>query len=223
MSSKLESIKVIAASLLGDASLEKGYGANRQARFRISQIEQHKDHLDYIAPYIETFTSYHYYTRNCAGGSVIKGKNVTLKNSITLSSKVHPVFTRMYNRMYGTGKKCVDPHYLTLIDAQFLAVWFQQDGYMDRPTDAINPTPQPKICTDSFSYADCMSLRVAIIEKTGFIFNTHKRKTSSGALQYRLALSRKQTNQFIEYIAPYVQPSFKYKLELTRQSISSDI
>lgn len=217
MKDKVQILKVISASLLGDAWIEYGK-YNKEARFRLKLIEKHKDHLEYIGNYLENITSVHYGLHILEGKSVIKNKPVMLNNAITLSTKSHPIYTNFRNRMYGTGKKSVDPHALTLIDSEFLAIWYQQDGFLHHANDSKNPTPDVQFCTDCFSYADCHLLRTSVIEKTGFILNLQRRKRDSGLFSYRLVLSRKQTASFIDSVLPFIQPSFMYKTNLERQT-----
>lgn len=218
MRNKKDIMKVIAASLLGDGYIETPKGCINSI-FKLKLIEEHKDHLEYIAAYIENLTKIRYVFKNCAGPSIIKGKPVQIKNAITLASNTHPIYTNFKERMYGTGKKCVDPHYLTLIDAEFLAIWYQQDGFLHHSKDCRNPTPDIQLCTDSFSFADCGLLRKSIIEKTGFIFNVHRRKKSDNLFAYRLVLTRKQRALFLDTVYPFIQPSFLYKTNLERQTV----
>jgi hypothetical protein len=209
---KKEIMKIVAATLLGDGHLEKR-AANQNARFSIKLKEQHKDHLEYINIYISevTGTSFYYIAPT---SYEIKGKLCNISGTYTLRSKVHPMYTKMHERYYLNRIKRVDEHYLTLIDAEFMAVWYQQDGYLHHPKDSINPTPECVLCTDNFTYGDQLLLRRAIIEKTGYIFNIQKRGLNkNGEQTYRLFLSRKQTHQFIEYIEKHVQSSFQYKIE----------
>lgn len=202
--------KVLSASLLGDGSIEAQ--SKIGGRFSIRQKEDHKDHLDYIHEIISDLGSSFYYTE--AASYPIKGKMCNISGAYTLRTRSHPMLKSMHERMYLNKVKVVDPHYLTLIDSEFMAVWYQQDGYLKQNFDATNPTPSVALCTDCFSYGDQMLLRRAIIEKTGFIFNVQKRsKNKNGEQTYRLYLSRKQTDQFLVYVQPFIQPSFYYKIE----------
>lgn len=212
MVNKKEIIKVIAASLLGDAWIDKE--KNNNGRFRIELIAEHKDHLEYISKYIEIVTRVRFNVRE-RSIKVINGVETQGKPTITLSTMNHPLYTTIYERSYLLRRKVVDPHYLTLLDAQFLAIWFQQDGYLDFKD---GKTAYVTICTDNFTYADQDMLRRAIIERTGFIFNIVRRGLNkNGETTYRLRLYKKQTDQFIEDIHPFIQESFIYKTQTERQ------
>lgn len=215
MTNKKELVKVVAASLLGDGYINKEDGKN--GRFRLTQIAEHRDHVEYLTTYLETLTRVVIDVQVARDNIVICGKQTRSKETLRLRTMAHPKYTSFYERMYLNRIKVVDPHYLTLIDAEFMAIWFQQDGYMELGrTDVVNPGIS--IATDNFSYGDQLLLRKAIIEKTGFIFNVRRKGTNSlGENTYRLHLYRKQTPEFTEYIRPFIQPSFEYKINVERQ------
>jgi hypothetical protein len=112
--------------------------------------------------------------------------------------------------MYPNGHKVVDPHFLTYIDYEFLAIWYQEDGTL------VNRENQPNgyeayLYSLNFSFADNGLLSKAIYEKTGLRWNVH-RHHSKGNIYYKLYLSRKDTDVFMKGIEPFIQPSFRYKL-----------
>lgn len=208
---KKEFVKVVAASLLGDGFIEKQKYGN--ARFSLKQKENHRDYIEYIAAYLETLTSVSYYSTKPAEYE-IRGKVCSVSPSLTVRTKAHPTYTQMYERAYLNRVKRIDPHYLTFIDAEYMAIWFMEDGYSMYPSDSVNPNPLIVLCTDSFTYGDLVMARRAIIERTGFIFNVCKRATNkNGELTYRLHLSRKQSEKFMQYVNPFIVPSFEYKLK----------
>lgn len=212
---KKELIKIVTASLLGDGYIEKQQYGN--ARFALKQIDKHKDYVEYIAGMLETVTSVSLY-RTESTQSLIKDKLCNISGTITVRTKAHPTYTSIHERAYLNRIKRIDPHYLTFIDAEFMAIWFQEDGYSTYPSDANNPNPLIVLCTDSFTYGDLLLARKAIIEKTGYIFNVTKRGLNkAGEQTYRLHLSRKQSESFVSYVTPFIQPSFNYKLKIKRQ------
>lgn len=205
-----QALKVLYASMLGDGYCSKPI--NRSSRFSIKQRFDHKDHLEYLDDQLNHLTTFHW--REISEQEyTIRGKPFKSKKMYEIRSKYHPIFTEVRYNAYIDGHKVVDPHMLTFLDAEFLAIWYQQDGYMHRINDSKNPTPGVVLCTDRYSYADHELMRRAIIEKTGFIFNIQRfAKSKAGHQMYRLHMTRKQTDQFFEYIRPYVQPSFEYKI-----------
>jgi hypothetical protein len=195
-------MKVISASLLGDGYINKE--GNKNGRFRLTQNADHRDHVEYLANYLEQLTR------------VVIDVDAD-KETLRLRTMAHPTYSKIHERMYLNGLKVVDPHYLTLLDAEFMAIWYMQDGYLGLGrTDVVNP--DIVLCTDNFSYGDQLLLRHAIIERTGFIFNVRRKGINKrGELTYRMYLYRKQAPKFIDYIQPYIQPSFYYKIDIARQ------
>lgn len=206
--------KIISASLLGDGFILKddSGGRNRNGQFRLRMIEQHKDHLDYIAERLQLLTNIKFDYTEPKKHVIIEGKETRASGVFLLRTQNHPMYTDMKSRWYLNNIKRIDPHACTLIDAEFMAIWFQQDGYIEAArADCINQGIA--ICTDCFSYGDLDMMRRAIIEKTGFVFNVRKKSFNNlGERTYRLGLFRKQTPEFLNYIEKYVQPSFYYKL-----------
>lgn len=211
--------KLVSACLMGDGCLRKDDSGNRNrnAQLRIKQQLKHKDHLDYIAERLQPLTAIKFDYSPPIEHIIIQGKNTQSHGSYQLRTQNVPFLTAMYHRWYLNKIKRIDPHAMTLIDAEFMAIWVMQDGYLEAlRTDCINQTYA--IATDCFSYGDLLMARNAIIEKTGFIFNVRKKaKTIYGETTYRLYLNRKQTQMFRDYIAPYIQPSFEYKITLQQR------
>jgi hypothetical protein len=208
-------MKVLAASMLADGYLEKnkaGKGKDN-ARYSIKQKAIHKDYLDYLSSVLIQLTRLHRYDIPAAEYK-IQGKMCSVQDSIQLRTMRHPWYTTMHARMYLNGIKRIDPHYLTLLDPEFLAIWYQEDGFITLPKDSKNPTPLITFCTESFTYGDQILARKMIIERTGFIFNVVKRgKNKAGEMVYRMTLARKQTQDFLDYVKPFIVPSFEYKLK----------
>jgi len=207
--------KIVSASLMGDGYLLKDDSSNRNrnAQFRIKQIELHKDHLDYLSNYLNILTSIKMDYTPPKENIYICGKQTRSSGVYTLRTMNLPFYTQMYHRWYLDKVKRIDPHACTLIDAEFMAIWYQQDGYIEGTLRKDCKNNGIHICTDSFSYGDLLMMRKAIIEKTGFVFNIiHKSINKRAENTYRLSLYRKQTEQFIDYIHSYIQPSFEYKL-----------
>lgn len=194
---KKQITKVIAASLLGDASIQKSKDWNN-TRFSLTLVDPHKDHLEYVAQYIEEITPVSYYRNEHDRGG--------RKPYTQMYSRVHPFFNTYRERMYGTGRKSVDKHYLELLDWEYLAIWYMQDGTLNREKNQI------VLCTQSFSYPENHYLRIALKEKLNLDFTVRSYQQNNHLL-HRLDLTQKQTSFVCESVAPYVQDSFKYKID----------
>lgn len=205
--------KILSASLMGDGYILKDDSGNRNrnGQFRIKQIEQHKDHIEYLQDILSSVTRIVIDYNQPKENIVICGKDTRASGVYTLRTMNHPMYTALRARWYLNKVKRVDPHACTLIDAEFMAVWYMQDGYTTKRDDCTNN--DTVLCSDNFTYGDLMLMRIAIIEKTSFVFNVRKKGINTlGEQTYRMYLHRKQTPAFREYIAPFIQPSFTYKI-----------
>lgn len=203
--SKVYLEKIIAASLLGDGSVSIPKDGSINAQYTQSKTMPHVDYAEWMIERMETLTK--------VSRWYFQPKMENAKPVIGFRSRVHPFYTQFRNRMYGTGKKCVDRHYLTLMDWEFLAVWFQEDGTLNsrqRERDR-RPDVQISIATHCFSYGDHMLLKLALKEKLDLDWNIRQMKNKKGEIQYTLHLYRKHAEYFCENIEPFIVPSFKYK------------
>lgn len=202
--------KVLSASLMGDGYLNKE-GDNENVRYRLTQIDKHEDHVNFLASVISSVTRVVVDRSAPKEEITICGKQTRASGCLRLRTMRHPMYTAMHTRWYLQKVKRIDPHAMTLIDAEFMAIWYMEDGYTTSRSDCVND--DTVLCTDSFSYGDLMMVRGAIIEKTGFVFNVRKKGINThGEQTYRMYLYRKQTPAFREFIAPFIQPSFTYKI-----------
>lgn len=128
------------------------------------------------------------------------------KEQLRLESKTHPKLTTIWERIYIDGKKVIDPHMLTMLDAEALAIMFMADGgrYVDK---RCNATPSYKLHTKGFSYGDNWLLKKALKEKLDLEFNINRH-----GKYWFLSLRSKDSAKFEEIVSPYVLPSFNYKL-----------
>ncbi len=125
---------------------------------------------------------------------------------VRLESRVHPLLTKIHERVYIDGKKVIDPHMLTMLDAEALAIIFMADG--SRSVDKrCNASPRYTLNTKGFSYGDNLLLKQAIRDKLGLEFNVHRQNK-----YWYLSLRTKDNDKFESIILPYVKKSFLYKL-----------
>lgn len=213
MSNK-ELTKVVAACILGDGGVYIPKDGSINAHFILSQTTDHQDHIDYIKNYLETLTS----TRLAKQIPKMPKGATSVKEIGRLYSMRHPFYTQFRANCYPNGVKVVHPHYLTLIDWEFLAIWFMQDGCNNRLKNTNYLIRNAMhLCTLNFSYGDNMLLRRALAEKLNLHWSVVSHR-QNGKQYWKLALSHKCTEEFVDGISKYVQPSFYYKLELERRT-----
>jgi len=126
---------------------------------------------------------------------------------VRLQSQRHPKLTDIRNRIYIEGRKCIDPHMLTMLDAEALAIIYMADG--SRVVDKRSPNAKPCITlnTKGFSYGDNWLLKKEIKEKLDLEFNIQRQNN-----YWYLRLRAKDHEKFLDLVRPFVTPSFNYKL-----------
>lgn len=199
-----ELIKYISAFTLGDGNIRMG---KTHAAYRNAQMTIHKDYIDYQVSILSEITSVNirYEERN--------GR----QPRYAFETKQHPLFTKVYNRMYIDNHKVIDPHYLKLIDWECLAILHQDDGHLAKRynTEYDRLDYNIIIATESFSFGDNYLLSLAVKERLGIAFDIVNQSVN-GQIRHRLRLSKRQTPLFIEKITPFIAPSFNYKISLER-------
>lgn len=200
--------KYLFAFVLGDGSLTKrNLGGN--AQFVCNQIADNEDYimwradiLSNIAPVIVSML---------ASTSFVSpnGKTYTRKQQLHTITRVHPIFTAMYNRMYPLGYKTLNDHDIKSFDWESLAIWYMDDG-------GLVPHGNSKyvrINSQSFSFSEHIVLKKLLKDKFDLEFNIGK-SNKGGKLYYHLGLRAKDTLRMIDGIHPFIKQSFMYKLEI---------
>ncbi len=195
-------IKYISAFTVGDGGL---YQHGKNARFISNQLAIHKDYIDWRAEILSEVTEVktHEFQPNLPNR----------KPQIHTSTRTHPIYTSVRNRMYIENKKVVDPHYLKMLDWECLAILFQDDGScVNRSKESAGAAPKVSIATDNFSYADNWLLKKALKEKLDLEFNVQRSTKKTGQVYWHIRLRAKDYEKFYSGVEQYIQPSFYYKL-----------
>lgn len=183
------------------------YPSGNHFRFVMNMREENKDYINWVRSTVEEFTS-------CSSYKVLQRGN--RKPLLCLTSKVHPKFATIRERLYTPeGKKILDPHQLTLLDAEALAIIFMADGgtSMDK-----GKYPEIKLHTKGYSYFDNLALSKAIYEATGVRTTVNKQNQ-----YFFLRVKTADLALFISTVSPFVLPSFSYKLERLAPAMGGDI
>lgn len=95
-----------------------------------------------------------------------------------------------------------------LVDPVALAVWYQDDGTLDR---RLKYHWNARIATYCFPYDDCVRLQKTL--KNNFNVNVSVcRCQMRGTVYYQLYILSTSMNRFIELIRPYIHKEFAYKI-----------
>ncbi len=172
------------------------------AKFILNMLEKNKDYIERVKKVLEDAK---------IGCRLTSRKDYNVDGcerqpQLRLESKTHPKLTKIWERIYIDGRKVIDPHMLTLLDDEALAIIFMADG--SRHVDKrCNATPQYRLNTKGFSYGDNWLLKKAIKEKLDLEFNIHRQNK-----YWYLSLRTKDSLRFEEIASPYILESFNYKL-----------
>lgn len=184
------------------------YMSGSNARFVMNMRKDNLDYIEWVAKTLELFTSVSTHP------VVQRGNRAPL---VCLTSKTHPKLTAIRERLYINDRKVLDPHQLTLLDAEALAIIFMADGGTS-VDQRWNKYAEIKLHTKGYSYFDNLALSKAIYEKTGIrtTVNRHGK-------YYFLRVKSQDIKLFIKTVSPYVLPSFSYKLERLAPVMGDDI
>lgn len=210
LSDPKELTKLVSFLVMGGGGL---YAQRKQewhtpnAYFVLTQREDHRDFVDYAASILGniTNTTIKYIDRSGDGDGCNR------RNQWRLSTKSHPLFTRLRERIYTDSYKGLDPHALKLLDWEAAAILFMSDGStvkVFRPEIGMaEPKYRITLNLKRLSYGDQLMLKRALEEKRMGAWNIHRQN------QYTfLSLATRHQELFLEGIAPYIVPSYQYKL-----------
>jgi hypothetical protein len=198
--------KYVFAFLLGDGMLSKQERTNENYHYRVHQIIDHVDYVEWQANILSSLTKvrlYHIHYPDPRGWNT--------KAQISLRTNQTPFYTTLRERIYLNGIKRISPHDLKLLDAEALAIWYMDDGYINKEGNLF----RVKLCTENYTFGDISLVQKVIYETTGISFSLQMRKLKNG-YGHRLCASKDHAKRFIELVEPYILPSFLYKVDTSR-------
>jgi hypothetical protein len=183
------------------------YYSGKNCRFVMNMRAENADYMEWVVSILSTFVEVS--THNV----VQRGNRSPL---MCVTSKTHPKLTAIRERLYlPDGKKVLDPHQLTLMDAEALAIIFMADGGTNLDKGKY---PEIKLHTKGYSYFDNLALSKAIYESTGIRTTVNKHNQ-----YYFLRVKTADLRLFVSTITPYILQSFSYKLERLAPAMGGDI
>lgn len=208
---KKQLTKLITYFTLGDGGV---YYSGKECRFVMNMLEKNRDYIEWVASVLQEVTG----TSVRSVDDVREGRKPTLN----ITTKTHPFFTNLRDRIYIDGYKGIDPHSLKLLDWESLAILYMCDGslYTDKPNPKkglVNNSYSVTLNMKRLSYGDQFILKKALKEHLGLEWNIQR-----GGNYYFLRLRGKDLQTFMEGVAPYIKESFSYKLVRTIGSVKTD-
>lgn len=184
-----EQLQFIYGSLLGDSSIsncKKGY-YDCEGQYCIQHGKNQKTYLFWKYEKLKNLTV-------SAPSEVDSGK-------WRFRSFSHPFFTNLRKEWYPNGTKCVNRKILDLIQPLGLAIWYMDDGSLDKTSNFM------KISTCSFSEKEHVEIIQWLEEK--YSIKSHMKNYSG----YRcLVIDIDSRRNFVNLVKPFVIPSMNYKI-----------
>jgi len=169
----------------------------------VNMLAEHEDYFDYVISALEEVPVGY----NKSYPEIYKKDGYNRQQQIRLQSKNHPIFTKIQNRIYLEGRKVIDPHMLTLLDPEMLAIAFMADGSRHLDKRWANAKPTYRLHLNNLSYGDLMLFKKAVKEILEIEVNLRKKGS-----KYDLAIPTAQGAKFESIVEPFILPSFQYKL-----------
>lgn len=120
-----------------------------------------------------------------------------------LDSRVHPLLTKLWERLYLDKRKHPDPHTFKLLDWEAMALMYMCDGNIQKSGEFWYP--MLNLCR--WNYAELTWVKHQIKEKLDVDCNVHK-----CGKYWRLGFSKASSEAFFNGVTPFMTESFAYKL-----------
>lgn len=202
-------MKYLTAFTYGDGSISQH---GKECRFEATCIIDNMDYIEWRKSILEEVSPVILYEEH----PEIKYPN--RKVVIKTNTRTHPIYSEIRRRVYHEKVKTLDPHYLKLIDWEWIAILFMDDGtnsknirkYKDKEYQC---SPTISIATMKFSYSDNLILKNYLKDNFQLEFNIYRRGLGKdGVYDYAIYLMKSSYERFIDGVSPYILPSFQYKL-----------
>lgn len=189
---------VIIGNVLGDGYLHPNTNDNYYLNMThsIKQIDYLEWKKSMLSPFVVSESPY----RREHNGF---GSKTTL---ISYNTVIHPWLRELRHMFYIDGKKVISPSILNMVDELALAVWFMDDGSLNRKYGTM------LLSTFSFSYEENLLIQDWFLEKWGILVKLEKHKQRSGKETFGIRINRSVAPKLIEIISPFIIDSMKYKV-----------
>ena len=149
---------VLVGSMLGDGGIWLA-PHSKNARLYVCHCEKQLNYLKWVHDILQPFSRKIVQTEK-AGKKLIGDNMVNGSNFYRFFTIAHPSITELFHKYYKNGLKHVDATIINKIDLVAMAIWFGDDGSVER-----NRKGEPigcSIATNSFSYKEQVLLSEAI-------------------------------------------------------------
>ena len=178
-------------------------GSSINACLVVNMLEKNEDYINKVIQTLEEIPVG--YNRSLP--QIYTKDGCSRKQQIRLQSHNHPLFTKIHSRIYIDKHKVIDPHMLTFMDEEFLAIMFMADGNRHVDKRWANARPIYRLHLNMLSYGDLMLIKKSLKDTFGLESNIHKKGNS-----YDLGIPTFHSDLFEEIVRNKILPSFQYKI-----------
>lgn len=183
--------KLVSYIILSGGSL---YYINKECYYTLSASLRYEEFGEWIVEILQNITK-----------TKIMSEEVYNKiGFLRITTNPHPFFTTLRKRMYTRNRLTIDPHTLRLLDYEALSLIFMGRGQLRFNT---KNNPYFYFVSGDFSYGDLFLFKKYLKDILDLEWNICG---LNGSLELRC--KNKSLNKLMENIAPYIFPSFQYKL-----------
>ena len=191
---KKELTKRLAFLCMSDAGLTMHKGCVN-ASFHLAMCKENRDMAEYAI-------------------TLLKEVNVGYRYSecekyFRLDSKVHPFFTKLWERIYQDGRRVPSPHDFKLLDWESVALMYMCDGNIQ----IAGKRWYPMINMCKWSYAELCWVKAQFKDRLGLDINIYR-----CGKYFRVGVPAHHCDFFFDSIKPFMLESFKYKLASERET-----
>ena len=179
-------------SLLGDAYLRP---SGNSFSLSFTHGEKQKAYLDWKRSEFQNFvTQPGYYCNN----REFHGSLPTY----TFGTINHPYLSELHALCYTKGRKTVVPEWLDQVSPLSLAVWYMDDGSINKRYGTI------VLCTNSFSFDEQVLIVAFLMSRFGVNSVIEPRRNNQSVVR----INASQRHRFLEVVAPHIPDCMSYKL-----------
>lgn len=179
-------------ALLGDGYLRP---SGHSYALAFTHGEKQKAYLEWKRSEFENFVT----TKTFYGRETVFHGNAPIYSFSTIC---HPYLAQLHDLCYPGGVKTVSQDWLDLLSPLSLAVWYMDDGSLNRRYGTV------VLCTNSFSLDEHALLIAFFLDRFGIAAKAEPRRNG----QFVLRINASQRRKFFDLVSPHIPDCMAYKL-----------
>jgi ubiquinol-cytochrome c reductase cytochrome b subunit len=193
----LEILSIIFGTLLGDGFAERRITGNG-TRICFYQEAIHNSYLIWLHNLV---SSLGYCNIKTPKVQTRLGKHGKIRKIMRFSTWTYSNFNWIHELWYVNGVKVIPKNIGNYLTPLALAIWIMDDG--------AKVNKSLKLCTNSFSYSDCLILTTILFKNFGLKSSIQSAGTPD---QYVIYIYKESMGDLRKIVLPYIHSSMKYKL-----------